>query len=261
MLMKPVLLSLVTITLFITGCKKNEIEVPVFVNQQITMKSFDKKTFELNVDTKQGYVTLNIENMPELVMHDDVSPATGTTPFNTNLSLSSQNAGAGKYTIRVVSYKDGLTDSFRITPVDLTIEPLSNDECSTFFNTIANGNNSSTFVQDADETRGFKEQPSVVFNNGQLALNNLVVYYLITPNYTVSKASAPGQEIPFTVECGNEKITIQETTVLDVDGKSYTLSGSGTINYKTQSYVITYTSGGQTMLLKGSIDYNAYFTQ
>lgn len=249
-----------TILIAATGCKKTPEPEPVVVkNQAITLKSFDKKNTELQVNTGQGYVTLELDGLPKGVSNSKTEPANGTTPFATTLSLSSTQAAAGAYTIKICSYKDGNKDSVDWTSVDLTIEPLSNEESTNFFHKITNGAKAGGFIQDSSETRAFAAQPGVEAKDGKLYMKNLILSYTIDPKFTISKISHADARIAIEVNCEAGTITIPQQEVKDTDGKSYTIGGSGKLDYKKESYTIEYNTGSHVMKLKGNIDYEAYF--
>lgn len=257
--MKYIYTLLVTIVVFSAGCKKTEDIPEVPKNQQITIKAFDKQRFDLNINTDQGYVNLNIEDLPENVFNDDVTPIWGTTPFTTQLTITSKQAVSGNYPIKIVSYKDGQTDSFKITHVDLVIEPMSSNDCADFFKKINTGNNAGAYILDSSETRAFAAQPKISEVDGKLVFTNLILSYYFDSKISVSKQSGADQVIPFTIACETGIIEIPSTTVTDVDGKSYTVGGTGSVDYKTQNYTIQYTSGSQIMNLKGSLDLDQYY--
>lgn len=248
-------LTLLISALFVFGCGKKATE-PAPAANPVHLKTFGSTTYDHNVATEQGYVTLNIEDLPEGV-EADIATVTGTTPFTTSLSFETHNALPGQHTIKLVSYKDGKTGDFVITEIQLDVQPLDEAEHNRLFYQWTERDDHKLYTAD-ESGKGFNHPAILTMNDdAKLFIQKLPVYYEHHEMYSVTHTAADDVSLPLLVNCESGELSIPETTVLSSKGESYTVSGKGEIDYgedyttTDDKFELTYTTGKQTMKLTG----------
>lgn len=251
------LLNLLTCILFLCSCSKNAKNADPTVNPTL-LKTFGTAVKDYNVNTDQGYVTLNIEDLPEGV-DAEIVKVTGTTPFSTSISFETRNAQPGQHAIKLVSFKDGQTSDFVITEILLDIQSLNQNEHNDLFYQWTERTEHKMYV--TDETgRGFNNTAILTSENNKLQIIDLPVYYEHYQMYSTVHTAATGVSVPLQVNCESGMLSIPETTVTSTKGELYTVSGTGTIDYGADytttddKYNITYTTGKQTFKLRGNLE-------
>lgn len=178
------------------------------------------------------------------------SPATGTTPFNTTLSIKTKLTKAGTYPITIKSYSSGKVVG-QEQSTSLVVKKASEKECNDFFFTAMAGKPLTT----KSSVYNIIHSTTTVMQNskGELYLNDVMIDY--SPHSVLERLS--DEPIIFTVDCETGQINIPEQQAgydsIAWGSGTAKISGTGVVDFTKNTYTITYTSTYGTYTLEGVV--------
>lgn len=212
--------------------------------------SYDISIAALSADPKS--VTFSVEGLPSDVTAS-FTPPTGTAPFSTTLKVTANNANYGIYPITIVA-KPNEWAAQRF-PIVLTVTGKNAEDCNDYFYKGVGVAGGSIITEDSAGTV-VKNETTLTQNssNQALMLNDV---YLEYHNIAPFSSAKSGDGIVIDVNCDDGTISIptqqKSGTNIGNQTKTFTITGSGLLDYENKTFYINYTSNGVPYVLRGTV--------
>jgi hypothetical protein len=209
--------------------------------------NWDEVSLDLSVMRTKGLeqkVSMMVSGLPENAKAK-WSAASGYTTFNTSLMLDLMFVKSGTYPLTIASTTgSGKTKDYN---VNLVVDSMTKRECNNALLSNASGSLSTTDPAIDSVVYTFTTLQND-FNNTQLSLRNVVLSFDMMPTKNfLSYSPTSNYHVKININCEDGTLTIpeQEVTGRSISGgnmTTFTISGTGMIDLKDNSYWITYST-------------------
>ena len=209
--------------------------------------NWDEVSLDLSVMRTKGLeqkVSMMVSGLPENAKAK-WSAASGYTTFNTSLMLDLMFVKSGTYPLTIASTTEsGKTKDYT---VNLVVDSMTKRECNNALLSNASGSLSTTDPAIDSVVYTFTTLQND-FNNTQLSLRNVVLSFDMMPTKNfLSYSATSNYHVKVNINCEDGTLTIpeQEVTGRSMSGgntEMFTISGTGMIDLKDNSYWITYST-------------------
>lgn len=179
------------------------------------------------------------------------APASGSTPFSSVLSIKTKLTKSGTYPIKIQAFSSG-TAIGQEQNVSLIVQPTPRKECDDFF-FIAMGGKPIVTKYGQNNSTSYTKTTVLQKSSGELYFNDVMIDY---SSYSVLQRTS-SSPLVFTVNCETGQITIDEQLVQYTSSAygsgNVDISGTGVIDFSTNTYKVTYTSRYGAQTLEGTI--------
>ncbi len=179
------------------------------------------------------------------------TPAAGTTPFASVLTIDTKLTPAGTYSFMLNGYVDGTTSIGQSQNVSLVVNPTSTEDCNNFMFTAMAGK---PIITKSSSNNSIYSTTKVLKKaDGSLYFDDMMLDYSI---HSVLERTSKDPVI-FKVNCETGEIKIEEqkvgyTSVAYGSGTT-DIMGTGIIDFTQGSYTVTYTTNYGSYILEGTI--------
>lgn len=209
--------------------------------------NWDEVSLDLSVMRTKGLeqkVSMMVSGLPENAKAK-WSAASGYTTFNTSLMLDLMFVKSGTYPLTIASTTEsGKTKDYT---VNLVVDSMTKRECNNALLSNASGSLSTTDPAIDSVVYTFTTLQND-FSNTQISLRNVVLSFDMMPTKNfLSYSATSNYHVKVNINCEDGTLTIPEQEVMgrSMSGgntEMFTISGTGMIDLKDNSYWITYST-------------------
>jgi hypothetical protein len=209
--------------------------------------NWDEVSLDLSVMRTKGLeqkVSMMVSGLPENAKAK-WSAASGYTTFNTSLMLDLMFVKSGTYPLTIASTTEsGKTKDYT---VNLVVDSMTKRECNNALLSNASGSLSTTDPAIDSVVYTFTTLQND-FSNTQISLRNVVLSFDMMPTKNfLSYSATSNYHVKVNINCEDGTFTIPEQEVMgrSMSGgntEMFTISGTGMIDLKDNSYWITYST-------------------